>query len=72
MSEQSKTDILEEFKSACSKASYHYADDTCDEWDLAEKYARIACEIANEYPEYTDDFKLILDDELVSYRDIFG
>jgi hypothetical protein len=29
---------LEEFKQAAGNASYHYADDTCREWDLAEKY----------------------------------
>lgn len=66
------TDILSDFKAACTKASYHFADDTCKEWDIAKKYVLTARKIANEHPEYTKDFKLILADQLVSYRDIFG
>lgn len=43
-------EILEAFKEAGMQASYHYADDSCKEWDLGFKYSQKAQGLAKEHP----------------------
>lgn len=52
-------DVLTEFKRLGAKASFHYADDSCKEWDLAYGAEREALRLYDEHPELEDEMREI-------------
>ena len=51
MNEEEKQKILENFKTYGMDASYHYADDTGQEWNFAYPLVEKCMKLAKEYPE---------------------
>ena len=51
MNEQEKQEILEEFKKCGLDASFHYADDSGQEWKFAYPLVSKCMKLAKEYPE---------------------
>ena len=59
--------MIEQFKKHARAASYHYADDTGKEWDLAKKEKNIALEIFDNNPDLQEELREIArNDELWS------
>lgn len=59
-------DVLIKFKRHASRASYHYADDTCKEWDLARQDKNDALAIFDANPEMQDEMRKIASTEIWS------
>jgi len=59
-------DILIKFKRHASRASYHYADDSCKEWGLAKQDKDAALKIFDDNPAMQSEMRLIAKDELWS------
>ena len=59
-------DTLIKFKRHSSRASYHYADDTCKEWGLAKQDKDDALKIFDANPEMQEEMRDIAKDELWS------
>jgi len=53
------SDPLENYFSLARKASFHYADDSGKEWDLAGKAKRAALEIFDAHPELHKEMRAI-------------
>ena len=51
LTEQEKQEILEEFKKAGLDASFHYADDTGQEWKFAYPLVDKCMKLVKEHPE---------------------
>ena len=49
--------LIEEFIELGNTASYHFADDTCDEWDLGYSAQRKALAIFDAHPELQDEMR---------------
>lgn len=56
--------ILEQFEKHASSASFHYADDTCKEWDLADREKAAAMELYSQHPELRDEMRVIINKQL--------
>lgn len=64
-----KDELIAEFKTNASKASYHHADDTCAEWDLAKPFENRCREIfAAADDEFKAELRQIAGGYLISLR----
>jgi len=52
-----KKEVVATFKTLGQKASYHYADDSCREWDQAREYKKIALDLFDACPEYQNEMR---------------
>lgn len=52
-------EILQDFKQLGETASYHYADDSTKEWDLASRAEQKALEIFDNHPDLEEKFREI-------------
>jgi hypothetical protein len=52
-------EILAEFTEAGRTASYHYADDSCKEWDLGFKHSQKCKALWDAHPELHDQMRVI-------------
>ena len=59
MNEQEKQKILEEFKTYGMDASFHYADDTGQEWKFAYPLVDKCMKLVKEHPELHEEMKEI-------------
>ena len=59
-------EILIKFKRHSSRASYHYADDSCKEWNLAKQDKEAALKIFDENQNLQNEMREIAKDELWS------
>ena len=59
MNEEEKQEILEEFKTCGMDASYHYADDTGQEWKFAYPLVHKCMKLVKEHPELHVEMKEI-------------
>ena len=59
LTEQEKQEILEEFKKAGLDASYHYADDSGQEWKFAYPLVDKCMKLVKEHPELHEEMKEI-------------
>ena len=59
LTEQEKQEILEEFKKAGLDASFHYADDTGQEWKFAYPLVDKCMKLVKEHPELHEEMKEI-------------
>lgn len=66
MPESDDNEVLDEFKRLGTKASYHYADDSTHEWDLADEAKTSALALFDAYPELEARFRSIARDFLWS------
>lgn len=53
------SEVLEKFKKHGDKASYHYADDSTQEWRLADAEKRKALEVFDANPSEQDQMRTI-------------
>ena len=59
MNEKEKQEILEKFKTYGMDASYHYADDTGQEWKVAYSLVNKCIKLVKEHPELHEEMKEI-------------
>ena len=59
-------DTLIKFKRHASRASYHYADDSCKEWDLAKQDKDAALKLFDDNPDMQAEMRGLAKDELWS------
>jgi len=59
-------DVIEQFKKHARSASYHFADDTTDEWHLGNKEQSIALQIFDDNPELQSEMREAAKGELWS------
>lgn len=59
MNEEEKQKILEEFKTYGMDASYHYADDSGQEWKFAYPLVDRCMKLVKEHPELHEEMKEI-------------
>jgi len=59
-------DILTKFIHHAHLASYHYADDTCREWDLAKQDKDAALKIFDDNPDMQDEMRKLASIEIWS------
>lgn len=50
---------VEEFRKYANAASFHYADDTCKEWDEASRFENRAMQIYHENPDHHEEMNKI-------------
>jgi hypothetical protein len=55
---------VQEFKEYAVRASFHYADDTCEEWGQAKDCENKAMDIYHAHPECQDAMNLIGKEQL--------
>ena len=56
--------LIELFKKHAKQASFHYADDTCKEWNLAREEKKMALKIFDENPELQTELRELAKNEL--------
>ena len=59
LTEQEKQEILEEFKTCGMDASYHYADDTGQEWKFAYPLVDKCMKLVKEHTELREEMREI-------------
>lgn len=59
-------EVLAKFKQRSSSASFHWADDTCKEWDLAKREQNAALKIFDDNPGLQDEMREIANGALWS------
>ena len=59
-------DTLIKFKRHASRASYHYADDSCKEWDLAKQDKDAALKLFDDNPDMQEEMREMAKGELWS------
>ena len=59
LTEQEKQEILENFKTCGMDASYHYADDTGQEWKFAYPLVDKCMKLVKEHPELHEEMREI-------------
>ena len=59
LTEQEKQEILEEFKTCGMDASYHYADDSGQEWKFAYPLVDKCMKLVKEHPELHEEMREI-------------